>query len=183
MLNVTPTALFPAILAPVQTRLFPYLRAPKSSWHPRQAFVSSRLAGRVALAAVRIAIDVRVVSGVSLPGDRNWAPVGRGASTLLRSQPLASSQPRTVKAVMRPLIPRKSSGIRRSRRRQCGPGTMRIRIKANNRWKPRHDWSSDEAPTATTSRVAYLRTALLAFRKRRRSPRSSTPDKGASSMT
>ena len=54
-------------------------------------------------------------------GTETGAPVGRGISAPAIAA-ATIEQPTTVKAVMRPLIPRKSSDIRRPRRRRCESG-------------------------------------------------------------
>jgi hypothetical protein len=93
MLDVTPTALFPAILAPVQTRLFPYLRgqvivAPKASVRIEPP------AGRVALAAVRIAIDFGVVTSELSGGQKLGAGRARRERPGNRSRYHQASQDR-----------------------------------------------------------------------------------------
>jgi hypothetical protein len=72
MLDVTSTALLPAILPSVQTRLFPYLRC-QVIVAPKAAVGIEPPAGRVALAAVRIAIDIGVVAG-ELPRRQKLSP-------------------------------------------------------------------------------------------------------------
>jgi len=61
MLNVTPSALFAAILTSVQARLSPYLHS-QVIVAPKAGVRIEPPAGRVAFTAVRIAIDVRVAA-------------------------------------------------------------------------------------------------------------------------
>jgi hypothetical protein len=62
MLNVTSSALFAAILTSVQARLSPYLHS-QVIVAPKAGVRIEPPAGRVAFTAVRIAIDVRMVTG------------------------------------------------------------------------------------------------------------------------
>ena len=62
MLDVTPSTLFPAVLAPVQTRLFADLYS-QVVVAPEASVGIEPPAGRMALTAVRVSIDFRVISG------------------------------------------------------------------------------------------------------------------------
>jgi len=61
MLDVTPSTLFPTILAPVQAGLFADLYG-QVVVTPETSVGIESLTGRVALGTVRVAIDVRVVA-------------------------------------------------------------------------------------------------------------------------
>jgi len=62
MLDVTTSAVLPAILAPVEARLPPYLAA-QIIVAPEASVGIDPLPGRVTLAAIRITIDLGVVAG------------------------------------------------------------------------------------------------------------------------
>jgi hypothetical protein len=62
MLDMASTALLPAILAPVQTRLLPYLGA-QVIVAPEACVRIDPLSRRVTFAAIRVAIDVGVSTG------------------------------------------------------------------------------------------------------------------------